>query len=405
MRNGTPGFQATRLVEARDSRSLTQVALAELINRTSSSISRWEGGGQSPEPEAVKELAGALNVPVAYFLRPPPDHGPAPMFFRSMASTTLSVRKRTQARLRWAQDVTLSLQEWVDLPEVKVPSLDVADHREIGDEDIERMANKCRAMWDLGMGPISDVLLVLENAGIVVVKEETGTVKMDGLSNWSAADRRPYVLIARDKDVCVRSRMDAAHELGHLVLHRSLEAKTLNNSADFKEIERQAFDFGGAFLMPAESFAVEIWSPSLNAFVALKERWKVSIGAMIMRCAKLDMLSEEHQRRLWKYFSARGWRKSEPLDDVLESERPRLLSRSVSLLVDEKVRTREALLSDFRLYGPDVEALCGLSRGYMTMEAAEVVKLPNLKRSPGHREGGGSVVPFNRDTVDSDASA
>ena len=78
MRSGTPGFQAARLVEARDSRSLTQVALAELINRTSSSISRWEGGGQSPEPEAVKELAGALNVPVAYFLRPPPDHGPAP---------------------------------------------------------------------------------------------------------------------------------------------------------------------------------------------------------------------------------------------------------------------------------------------------------------------------------------
>ena len=25
---------------------------------------------------------------------------------------------------------------------------------------------------------------------------------------------------------------------------------------------------------------------------------------MIMRCANLDMLSEEHQRRLWKYFSA-----------------------------------------------------------------------------------------------------
>jgi Zn-dependent peptidase ImmA (M78 family) len=397
MRSGTPGFRSERLVEARDSRGLSQVALAELINRTSSSISRWEGGGQSPEPEALEALARALNVPVAFFLRPLPDHGPAPMFFRSMASTTQSVRKRTQARLRWAQDIALSLQQWVDLPEVNVPRLDVTDHREIRDEDIERMANECRHLWELGVGPIADVLLVLENAGIVVVKEEVGTVKMDGLSNWSEADNRPYVLIARDKDTCVRSRMDAAHELGHLVLHHSLKPKTLNNSADFKEIERQAFHFAGAFLMPAESFSAEIWSPSLNAFVALKERWKVSTGAMIMRCAKLDMLSEEYHRRLWKYYSARGWRKSEPLDDVLEPEHPRLLSRSIRLLVEEKVRGREALLSDFRLHGPDVEALCALPRGYMTTEAADVVTLPKLKRSDGSKVSGGSVVPFNRD--------
>lgn len=399
MRSGTPGFQAERLVEARDSRGLTQVALAELINRTSSSISRWEGGGQSPEPEALDALSLALNLPIAFFLRPLPDHGPAPMFFRSMANTTQSVRKRTQARLRWAQDIALSLQEWVDLPEVKVPCLEATDHREIGNEEIERMANECRSRWDLGIGPISDVLLVLENAGIVVVKEETGTVKMDGLSNWSAVDGRPYVLIARDKDSCARSRMDAAHELGHLVLHRRLESKSLNNSANFKEIERQAFDFGGAFLMPAESFSAEIWSPSLNAFLALKERWKTSIGAMIMRCAKLDMLSEEHQRRLWKNFSARGWRRSEPLDDVLEPEQPRLLGRSVRLLVDESVRSREALLNDFRLHGPDVETLCGLPRGFMTMETAEVVTLPNLKRSAESAEGGGTVVPFSRDTA------
>ncbi len=48
-----------------------------------------------------------------------------------------------------------------------------------------------------------------------------------------------------------------------------------------------------------------------------------------------------------------------------------------------------ALLSDFRLHGPDVEALCGLPRGYMTTEAADVVTLPKLKRSTGSSEGGG----------------
>lgn len=94
--------------------------------------------------------------------------------------------------------------------------------------------------------------------------------------------------------------MDAAHELGHLVLHRHLPLKALNSAADFKEIERQAFYFAGAFLMPAESFATEVWTPSLNTLVALKNRWKTSVGAMLMRCSSLGMVSEEAERRLWE---------------------------------------------------------------------------------------------------------
>ena len=121
MRNGTPGFQPARLVEARESRGLTQVALADLIDRTPSSISRWEARGQSPEPQTLSALADSLKVPQSFFLNPPPEHGDAPMFFRSMASTTQMMRKRARARLRWAQDISLSIQEWVDLPEVDVP--------------------------------------------------------------------------------------------------------------------------------------------------------------------------------------------------------------------------------------------------------------------------------------------
>ena len=398
MRIGTPGFQPERLIEARDARGLTQVALAELVNRKSSSISRWESGIHPPEPEVLDALGKALNMPVAFFMRPVRNHGNAPLFFRSMASTTQTLRKRTEVRLRWAQDISLKLQESVDLPEVNVPHLNVSDYREIRDEDIEQAANQCRKHWDLGFGPISDLLLALENAGIIVVKEDVGTAKMDGLSNWSAADDRPYMLIAKDKDTCVRSRMDAAHELGHLVLHRGLKPKTLNNGADFKEIERQAFYFAGAFLMPEESFASEIWSPSLNAFISLKERWKTSVGAMIMRCKALEILGEDHAGKIWKYYSAKGWRKSEPLDDTLKPEEPRLLSRSVQLLIDEGLFTHVELLNDFLLHAQDVESLCNLPAGYMTARKAEILHLPKLKERSGEISSGknGSIVPFNR---------
>ncbi len=399
MRIGIPSFQPDRLIEARDSRGLSQVALGEMINRTSASISRWESGNQFPEIDALDDLSKALNLPVAFFLKPLPDHGQAPMFFRSMASITKAGRKRAKVRLRWAQDISLSLQESVDLPDVKVPKLPADSHLKISNEDIEAMANECRKIWGLGVGPISDVLLVLENAGIVVVSEEVGTVSMDGLSNWSSADNRPYIFLAKDKASCVRSRLDAAHELGHLVLHHNLNEKALSSAADFKEIERQAFHFAGAFLMPAESFGAEIWSPSLSTFVSLKERWKTAIGAMIKRCSNLGIIDEGYERQIWKYYSAKGWRKNEPLDDVLEQEKPRLLSRSIKLLVEEKVKTRAEILEDVRLNYRDVESLSCLPNDFMKNEETEIVHFPRIKgrEIPADKgDNNGTIIPFNK---------
>jgi len=399
MRNGITEFQPDRLSEARDARGLTQVALSELINRTSSAVSRWEGGEQTPELDAVEALSRALNLPNSFFLREQPAHGDAPLFFRSMAATTQTMRRRTCARLRWAQDISLSLQNWLDLPPVNVPQIEANDFHDISDSDIEKMALLCREQWGLGLGPISDVLLVLENAGLCVIKEEVGSATMDGLSNWSELDGRPYILIAKDKDVCVRSRLDAAHELGHLVLHRKLKQNTLKDKSAFKEIERQAFYFAGAFLMPAESFGAEIWSPSLSSFQVLKSRWKTSIGAMIKRASALGIITDEYERRLWKYYSARSWRTSEPLDDILEPENPRLMARSIRLLVEGNVRSREDLLEEFRLPAADIEVLCSLPRGYMSPTQSEVIHLPQLKIKSEDRttdnKSEAVVVPFN----------
>lgn len=398
MRAGVSGFQKERLVQAREALGLTQVDLARMIDKASPSISKWENGANLPEADTLQDLAKALSVPMAFFLSATPDHGEMPIFFRSMASTTETFRKRTRARLKWAQDISLALQQELDFPEVNVPRLDVTDYREIRDEDIEEIASICRQKWGLGNGPISNVVLAMENAGIIVIKENIGSVKMDGLSHWSTLDDRPYVLIAKDKGTCVRSRMDAAHELGHLVLHHSLKEKTLNKTDSFKQIEKQAFHFAGSFLMPGESFGAEIWSPSLDTFVSLKERWKTSVAAMIVRCKALGIISEGVEKNLWKYYSSRGWRKCEPLDNDLISEEPKMLARSIRLLIDEGIKSRKDFINDFRLSASDIETLCGLPRGYMTDHDAEIIAMPELKNKSRQQENEtGTVVPFKAD--------
>jgi Zn-dependent peptidase ImmA (M78 family)/transcriptional regulator with XRE-family HTH domain len=382
---------------------MTQIVLAEIIGRSSQSVSRWENDEheQSPEPEALQALAGALNVPVSSFLASAPDLSSHPYFNRSMSTATKTLRTRMAAKMQWLQEMTQVLESRLDFPEVDVPHVKVNTHHELSDQRIEEMASECRAHWGLGDGPIGDMLLVLENAGVVTSVVASATDKLDGLSNWSSLNNRPYVLISSDIPVCARQRMDAAHELGHLVLHRYLKATHLNSPSDFKEIERQAFLFASSFLLPAASFSSEVWSPSLASFLSLKERWRVSVGAMIMRARTIELISSDYSSRLWKHLSSKGWRKGEPLDDKLATERPRVLSRAIKLLLDDGGFSRADIVEMMRLNVRDIEELSGLPRGYLTSDRNNVVGLVTLK-SEEQNSGNGSrhsnVVQFPKHT-------
>lgn len=397
MRVGSPGFQSERLTEAREARAITKVALAQLVGRASSTLSNWESGRQTPDPEALDDLARALKVSKDYFLKKSSGHGDGLIFFRSMAAATATYRKRCSARLRWMQDISLALQEWVDLPPVNLPPISLPIYKNLKARDIEAAADACRKHWRLGGGPISDVVLAMENAGIIVAFDEVESDTLDGLSAWSEADGRPYVLLASDKDACVRSRFDAAHELGHLILHRGVGAEEF--AANLKLIEQQAHRFASAFLLPSDGFPAEIPVLTLDGILAMKGRWKVSLGAMIYRCKDLDIVSEEHATRLFKARSARGWNRKEPLDDTLEREKTRLLSRSLRMIVEEGGVSIATLLDAIRLAAHDVETLAYLPEGYLAGGDDRVIDLPQPRLKKAGAEGGevrGEVVPFRR---------
>jgi len=218
------------------------------------------------------------------------------------------------------------------------------------------------------------MISVMESSGCVVVKEELGGLKMDGVSTWSSEEERPYVFLADDKASAVRSRFDAAHEFGHLILHQNVTPEKLNK-AEYAEMERQAHRFASAVLMPEDSFLRDIRYFDLDSFIALKAKWRVSIAAMIMRCAQLDVISEDHKKRLYMSISQRGWRKGEPLDDTMAGEAPTALSEAITLVIDNAKYSREGLLDLVGMEASDVESLASLPRGYMRKEAATVVRL------------------------------
>lgn len=374
---------------------MTAVSLAEMIGVQSTSISNYERGRQSPSPDVMERLVGVLNQPPAFFLHPMFPAGAEDIWWRAMSSATKSARARAQARHAWLREIVEYLSEYVDFPSVNIPDFNLpANVQEIATGIIEDIAAECRRFWKLGTGPIADVVLLMENNGVIVSRGELAAENLDAYSQRPNDSEHPLVFLGSDKESAARSRHDASHELGHLILHRHVDAKSIRNPVLFKLIEEQAHRFASAFNLPAQGFADQLWAPTLDAFLALKPHWKVAIAAMIMRCEQLGIITEEQARRSWINMSRRGWRKQEPLDDRLVPEQPRLLRRSFELLINEGIKTPEQILSDLALNAADVEALACLDSGYLSGKAPDVIAMPQLREEHRAGTGTGNVIRF-----------
>ncbi len=392
MRPGTPGFVAARLSEAREARGFNkQLALANLIGKPSSSLSRWETGETTPEPEALDLLAQALNVRRNYFLRPMNEYGAGAFFLRARKMIEPAVQAREKARLRWAQDISIVLQHYFDFPHYNVPDfLGGKSFKVLTETDLEVIAGELRQLWKLGDGPITNVISVLEKNGFVVIHDYADSSRLDGVCNWSEADKRPYILLAKDKECFFRTQMDAAHEMAHAVLHRGLSQAEFE--ADFELIENQAFRLASAFLLPATAFPLEVKSPTLAGFLALKERWRCSIKAMIKRCADLNIIDSQMATQLYKNYSFKRWNSGEPMDKEWPKPQPQLLSHAIRSLVEGGVRTKADLLeTEFVIPAHDVESLTSLPEGWFAKDG-EIVQLQISRKAI--EKGSGEVIPF-----------
>ena len=373
MRSGTPAFKGDRLKVAREARGLSAASLSELIGVSRQAVSLYEKGTSTPSPDVMRRIADTLKFPSHFFLKPTAQAEEGGIFYRSMSAATKAARTRAERRFGLAHELVHYLTGFVELPRVNMPSVEVqADPTKISAEQVEDAAIAARRFWKLGDGPISNVTMLIENNGGVVLRHELDSTKLDAFSTWSS-DGRPYVVLGTEKGSAVRSRFDLAHELGHLVLHREVSGQWLRLSDVFKAIESQAHEFASAFLMPANTFGAEMPAVTLDALRSMKPRWKVSIQAMIARAHRLELITDEQKQKLFMGVAARGWRTKEPLDDEIPPEEPRLLRRSVELVLKAGAATRRDIAFQAAMPAEDIERLINLSPDTLT-ESAEALE-------------------------------
>lgn len=401
MSRGINEFQPGRLTQALAARRLNQTQLAAMVGVSPATISKWRSGQQAPEADALERLASVINVVPEWFTRVLPPETSKPLF-RSNASAHVAARAMIAARLAWAESIVIGMSEFIDFPELRLPEYKFTNIDEIGDDDIEAAASDCRQLWGLGSGVMPDLSLAVESNGIILVREETGVAQIEGVSAWSEALGRPLILLSADKGNGFRSRFDLAHELGHLVLHKHVDVSL--EAERYKLMEKQAHQFAGALLLPAENFAEEVRTPiTLDSLLLIKQRYGISVAAIIMRLHVLGIISDEEKQNLYKRRSSRWGVKAEPGDDSRQPEQPRLLKRTIELLLSSGVMSLEALPGYFGLSPRDIEMLVALPSGYLTEEKAEVVHLTRLKsmiqqhkQENADRDNKGAVVQFSR---------
>jgi Zn-dependent peptidase ImmA (M78 family)/DNA-binding XRE family transcriptional regulator len=318
-------FDPQRLRVARQLRKLSRRELAVEVGVTPTAVGQWEAGDIRPRAQTLLDISRALNFPVAYFAtsgRTLSNLDTDCTFFRSLRKSRQVDRDAAMAHAALIAELVTVIERHALLPSLSIPEYQL--DADASNEDIDAIAARVRDNWELEDEPIEHMVRELERHGAVAARLELAK-DVDAFS-WPGIER-PIVILGSDKDDKARSRFDAAHELGHMVVHRDHP-----KPAD-RHLERQAHRFASALLLPTHQLEAEWPAGRLNwrELMTLKRRWQMSLAALLYRAREDGLLSQTSYESAIKYMSRAGWRRREP-GDLGPPERPRLLHRAVLAL-------------------------------------------------------------------------
>jgi len=297
---------------ARDFAGMTQTDLAEKLNVSQGTVSKIEEDIAPASENFILDLSRIFERPVSFFTHNPGYALILEGHFRKKSALTKKLLKMADARMNIAR---LQINRLVENCSLEFPELPKCNPDEY-QGGAKEIASAMRKFLGVPSGPIPNLVEVVESAGCIVRFLDFGTLLIDGFAVLSGTNM-PIIFInkAFSPD---RRRLTLAHEFGHIIMHRGSLRPNL---------EEEAFEFAGEFMMPEREIKSMLYPLNLEKLARLKLRWKVSMAAILQHGKRIGAVNERYYRYIRTELSKNGYSKVEPYEDMVELERPTLLTK------------------------------------------------------------------------------
>lgn len=318
----TSRFNPAMLTTARESRFLSQTALAKKIGVSQALIGKWEADLSAPNDAQIEQLADALEVQTNFFFvdRPRRLASMSDYYHRAFSRARRTDVKAAHARCSVVDLQVDRLLDIATIPEDQIPLIDPRNHK----GDVEKVAMMARTAMGVGSGPVKNLVEVIESCGGIVIDRVVEVDDVDALCRW--VPELPKLFFVNGSRSPDRIRFSLAHELGHTIMHFGWDCEP-------RLAEEQANRFAAAFLMPAQEIKRDLkWSLNITDLAALKRKWRVAMSAIARRALTLGVVDDDHYKSLCIQMSRRGWRKTEPVE--IDHESPSMFSGMLHQVLD-----------------------------------------------------------------------
>ena len=304
---------AIRLQNARKVSGMSQAELASKMSElqsvcpvmykgvSSTAIEKYENGVMVPDNDIIMvTIAKALNTNVANLRRP----------FR-VTIGEFDFRKKSKLGKKAVERIKIMARQRIE----KYVEVERLLNEEIGCKvdfchlvvrnrnDARAIAYKLRQEWNMGIGPISNAINLLENHGVKVIEVEEDPELFDGTS--SMVDGIPVVVLNANVGDTSNPKHHNTYERRNLTLFHELGHQLMNIADDIEDKEKEKIcnAFASEFLIPSDMF-IKIFGPKRTgiSFFELKDvqrEYGISARALMYKASELGVITPSR----YKYFN------------------------------------------------------------------------------------------------------
>ncbi len=329
-------------------KNMSKKDLAEACGVTPMAITNYEQGTRRPEIEIINKMAKALDVGVADFIRSRNDN---------LAFVHGEFRKSSQLSKSQQEYVKEAVEEYfgrffdaVDYlggePLPSPPSIHCLESSGNFEDDATNLRTK------LGIpkfGPIEDLVVMLENQGILVIMLDIDNRHFSGMNG--TVNGYPYIVVNKNMTT-ERKRSTIAHELTHMMFVPNVDL----------DEERFATEVSGAFLITRADVIREIGIQRRSItkdFIIVCKEYGISMYLLVMRTTQVKVVSPSVAQSFYIKAGKAGWRTDEP-SWIEKDEKPMLFEQLVFRAINEEGISIQKGVELLQIPYAKVEEGCGL---------------------------------------------